>query len=725
MSAPGVNMAEDKAIASSAAPADGDSLSGGSEGHQDNALKTTLYRTLRFQAFLQEFRDPDVRNAFLAGHFGVEDNSEVMLSCIDKILDLILPSLRWEDNPWDTTSRTGVTFITDMMDGMAGEPTDKDGNTLPLRKSFDCWMQYFGKLRKAAYWQTFGSNGGACGSGKESAKGFAAGGECALASRGRADVQDRTTFFPPLKHSSPVRRATDASVPEQSGPTVGISRGRVPLFQGDGPLANFPQHKQTGQLPDASKLRSKVLIGEPISTFQNYPNAPPGKSAYSPGGLGSSSGESSRDSRPLPGARQSSRKQYRAGRVDTKLNVPIGQLRQEVSRKTERRHCGESRSRRGRINSHRMRVGSSSSETSAGTESTDSSRCSSESETDHRREHAMSQMFREMRFPRDVVAPVLFEGLDGTSLKRFFSDFERYFKEKYNGTDRQCSQLLAEFLSGPARQAYDALGGPTAKYSQIKPKLLKWYKSERVSQRHSAEEEFYRASMEDTESLTIYALRLERLAGIAFPDTRREQERQLCRKFWRTAPSQFTELMVGSERSLALTGKRTLRWKDMKRLAEVEDRHARRMKTEPGVQFQKPRVWFSSSRNPQPLLQHAVDFGQQSDGFKGKPPGQRNVRFKESTPASGAPQGISWRRRDSSRGGRGESRGERRSMCNWCGKAGHLEERCWEKKGLCVVCGSEDHAEEGCPRSHFRFSPICSICKGDHLGRNCPQHPLN
>lgn len=67
---------------------------GFNSGHKEDPLKTTLYRTLRFQSFLREFQDPDVRTAFLAGHFSVEDSTEKMLHCIDKILELILPSLR-------------------------------------------------------------------------------------------------------------------------------------------------------------------------------------------------------------------------------------------------------------------------------------------------------------------------------------------------------------------------------------------------------------------------------------------------------------------------------------------------------------------------------------------------------------------------------------------------------------------------------------------------------
>ena len=145
-------------------------------------------------------------------------------------------------------------------------------------------------------------------------------------------------------------------------------------------------------------------------------------------------------------------------------------------------------------------------------------------------------------------------------------------------------------MAGPAKRAYDALGGATLKYSRVKPQLLKWYESERVSQRRTAEEAFDQVVMDNGESLTIYALRLERLSHIAFPNTKREQKRQLCRKFWKSTPKHFADISV-SEHSLALAGKRNLQWKDIKRLAEVEDKQTRRVKIESEDHNPNQQVW--------------------------------------------------------------------------------------------------------------------------------------
>ena len=352
----------------------------------------------------------------------------------------------------------------------------------------------------------------------------------------------------------------------------------------------------------------------------------------------------------------------------------------------------------------------------------------SDSDREQEGHRAMRGMFQKMHFPKEVVAPIPFGGHDGGSLSRFLSDFERYFKQKYDGNDRQCSRLLGDFLTGSARRAYDALGGATGRYQKVKPRLLKWYESERISQRRTAEEAFDCAAMEEGESLTIYALRLERLARVAFPNTKREQHRQLYRKFWKTAPRHFTDVMTASEHSLALAGKKNLQWRDVKRLAEVEDRQTRRVKIESADRPQETQVWFSRTSRMRQSVNCAVDIDQEADCAMTSTPGRRAVRFEGGPEPDGLPRRASWRHRDTERRGRSMSRGPLKDMCNWCGKAGHREERCWLKKGCCVVCGSEGHAKDGCPQingERLRFRPTCSLCKGDHLGRDCPQHPLN
>ena len=694
-------------------------------GQKEDSLKTALYRTLRFQSFLREFQDPDVRAAFLAGHFVVEDSTEKMLECIDKILELILPSVRLEDDPWDSRSRTGVTFLTDMMDGAPGEPVDRDGKPLPIGMSFTEWMQYFGKLRKSPYWKTFSPSGGACSVGLEAPIKLDLRRD-GMASIGKFYMQDRAIFQPPLRHSSPVKKPSAGVRAEFSEAHGDCDKGlhqldpNMELFE----MRDPPRRKYTAaKYPDrGTSSRRGPRRRQQESLLKLSPN---------------NSGESNtaflKESCDQDSVNQDRHRRKRAfrGRTFESYKRSYADQRRQPSdrrRKTDyRRETGESQGLTCNRDRHRS---SDSSDSRSPTEDSGSSGSSddysnSDRDQDH---HSMSWMLQRMHFSREVVAPVPFGGQDGGSLKRFLSDFERYFKQKYSGTDRQCSRLLGDFLAGPAKRAYEALGGTAGRYSKTKPKLLKWYESERINQRRTAEEAFDHSAMEDEESLTIYALRLERLARIAFPNTRREQERQLCRKFWKSAPRHFIDVMTGSEHSLALAGKRHLRWKDVKRLAEVEDRQTKRVKVESVEHAQEQQVWFSRSSKAREPVHYAVDVVQGSEPAIMSPPGRRAVRFEENQGTPGLPRRTAWRQRTAGNRGRSTFRGPSRDMCNWCGKSGHLEERCWLKKGCCVVCGSEDHARDGCPQGRagkLGFTPTCSLCRGDHLGRDCPQHPLN
>lgn len=333
-------------------------------------------------------------------------------------------------------------------------------------------------------------------------------------------------------------------------------------------------------------------------------------------------------------------------------------------------------------------------------------------------DRSLSRILSKLQLSRDVVAPAKFNGLGGMSLRRFFSDFEKYFSSKYRGSERQCAQLLGDFLEGTVKQAYTALKGPSAKYSKLKPQLLSWYKTERTSQRRIREEEFERAGLEPDESLSIYAIRLETLASEAFPGLHREQERALCRKFWDTIPSEFAKVLASSEHSLALMEGKSLNWKNLKKLAEVEDRQQRRRHRERGADFGRDReIYFS---RPQ-LQEHVV-----TRGGAERSQSHKEVRF-ENYSQSGKPPlrpAFSPEKRFRSR----VPSATRQFNCNWCGRRGHQESSCWIKLNACRICGSQEHTKEGCSRFDGEwapFQPTCSICQGDHLGRDCTQNPLN
>lgn len=315
------------------------------------------------------------------------------------------------------------------------------------------------------------------------------------------------------------------------------------------------------------------------------------------------------------------------------------------------------------------------------------------------------------RRTRDVLSPGVFDGLGSISLRRFLTDYEHYFSLKFDGTSRQQAKHLGEFLAGHAREAYEAVGGAQMDYSRVKKKLLSWYSGERVSSRQTAEVEFDRATMRPSESLTIFALRMERLAARAFPASRRERNRHLSRKIWASTPASFVRALTESRRSLALSsGRKTLKWTAIKRLAETEDRNSR---MDPDCLGGAPDGWFGRSgdiKREKTLFPRRVRYVDEADNADMI--GQANCALSFSDGGSAIER-------------KGASD---RPTCNWCGRRGHGADNCWERAGLCTLCGSGDHEKQECSRfdgTKPLFRPMCPRCEGSHLGKYCTLNQLN
>ena len=104
-----------------------------------------------------------------------------------------------------------------------------------------------------------------------------------------------------------------------------------------------------------------------------------------------------------------------------------------------------------------------------------------------------------------MVKPEIYDGNGSDSLKEFLREYEHYFRERYDGNDRQKAKMLGEFLSGEARNCYDAIRGNKMTYTEVKRKLKDWYKQQRIDRITRAENLFEKAYMRETESLHIYA----------------------------------------------------------------------------------------------------------------------------------------------------------------------------------------------------------------------------
>ena len=198
--------------------------------------------------------------------------------------------------------------------------------------------------------------------------------------------------------------------------------------------------------------------------------------------------------------------------------------------------------------------------------------------------------------------------------------------------------------------------------------------------------------MRETESLHIYALRLEQLAEKIYHG-RFERERQLSKKFARTVPRSFASVLSTHERDLFAAGKDS-NWQYYKSLAAAQDRHDRISNGE-NLNFRdetfdgKDQTVRRSNRRPREIFLGNATTPVNAEVGNRKP--------KESTLIS---------------------------RCDWCGRKGHFVKNCWIRLGFCEMCGSEDHLKEECRKFESKrnlFKPRCPVCKGSHLGRDCEQ----
>lgn len=186
-------------------------------------------------------------------------------------------------------------------------------------------------------------------------------------------------------------------------------------------------------------------------------------------------------------------------------------------------------------------------------------------------------------------------------------------------------------------------------------------------------------------------------------------------------------------------GTKKFSWDQLRGFADGEDRLARQKREESSVSTPMPEtqstVYFTRQRPGSPAdMDSEVDIGAASweDQHSSSACGVGKM-------ASVADSGVRQRNRTFVRSsafhGRGRtnrsvpgsppvSQQRRRAppMCGWCGRVGHSEADCWLKQGACLSCGDDSHDSRSCPKNEDSDSALqlqCSVCGGDHLGKDC------
>jgi hypothetical protein len=329
-----------------------------------------------------------------------------------------------------------------------------------------------------------------------------------------------------------------------------------------------------------------------------------------------------------------------------------------------------------------------------------------------------------LEFPKDVVQPVVFSGLEGESMKRFLKSFERYFLAKFNGTQRDMSAQVGRFMRGPAKAAFDALGGSRVGYDQLAPKMQQWYSSNRSGLANDRVEEFQQATMNKEDSLNLLCMRLERLAEQAYPNSRRERERQLCQKFQRSVPASFIEKLDFTRIALGAVEKK-LSWECIKKVVETVERQERD-KSKVRLDEGNSALWYTHAQPSVASSRSGHETEAPRSSATGGPPrpyvqrSGNNQRVFVRSP----PKRFGW---DNGRERTAHASGPRPLFwCTYCGRARHEEKDCWLRQNACSRCGNRDHQRAECPRQLAtpsleipRGQLRCSRCEGPHLGKDC------
>ena len=387
----------------------------------------------------------------------------------------------------------------------------------------------------------------------------------------------------------------------------------------------------------------------------------------------------------------------------------------------------------------------------------------------------LTQLLGQLRLNKEAVPPAKFDGTQSLPLSAFLKSYEKYYDSRYQDSDSGRSRKLGDFLAGGVKVMYDTLKGDTTRYSVLKPSLLALYTSMKSSEttKEKALTEFNTAHLRPGEPLLLYCTRLEQLGDQIF-GSKTDRDCQLVARFRATAPPPVVEGIRDLERVLSVVGDGKVSWESVKKLAAADSRTLWRQVGKPTIGFPSS---YSSSGLPlagqsgwwQPATIGPTSPGARPSGqaaIEGVPTTAQAVQLgindpvmaaneannplpsivegvvNQSTPNTGSgvpgrnqPHAAAARgatnagnnRGGQNPGGRSRPNWANSNYCSWCGERSHNFAGCWARKGLCRYCGSADHQPSACPKFKDRFGQNleCPTCKGNHLGKDCPQASRN
>lgn len=299
------------------------------------------------------------------------------------------------------------------------------------------------------------------------------------------------------------------------------------------------------------------------------------------------------------------------------------------------------------------------------TSSASSGSVDSDDETDSDTSSIDTKSSHANRKRREVVTPPKFEMNGKVSLKEYFQVYESYFIGKFNGTEFDQTQELANFIDGKLLEVYNIMGGRRLGYKKMKDELLKWYSKQRIGGKTYWREQFLRAVPEPEESLDLYGMRLIEIFQLAYPKADTQNSKELRARFLTTVSSAISSRITDAERVMKAAsggGKRRMEFS-----ALVEMAHE--------LQLEQPKV---------------VNWVRQME------PAERSVSYyRDDQPSKQQTRNSYTRTRTVSNERSNEA--NQKIKCSFCGRLYHTVDNCWRALKLCLICGGKHEMKE-CPK---------------------------
>ena len=640
----------------------------GKKSQEGNVMKEAtdqlfLGAAMQLHALLANFYKVEVRAAYLGGSFAPIECNDEILQGLDMVRDRVLegPIITGESTQPEELTRA-TQFVRDLLARRSETVEDDRRYFCKIKWSYATWRDYIRDLSLSPFWKT-----------------------------------------PSLKNKH-----------KERGPGLNLSGG---VREYESQPKDFDRDSQ------GAKDKNRGSVSEPRPSAEEYCRTHlPLLAHFSESGRESErSGISGRErSRQLP-----TLKIHESGGDSQVSRVSDGRSRPRAKGTQRRGAVGtcdscvkrsETRSRH-----HHLRFSSSSGDSSSVSPKPESRVARYNAQAGHRRTQEPSrrldtieEALTRLNMRKDRVPPNKFNLAGGKSLGHFLREYEAYFEAKFDRSSEGQAILLKKFLTGPAEEIYDALNGSEARYEELKPRLLEWYGTERASKRRRNQEAFERAVRNPGERLGVYTLRLEEMARGAFPDEK-ERERELCRKFRRTAPADMKKGLEHQKMTLSLLGEYKMGWERIKTLSRTYDFCQRRNEREgqsPGGLMPSQELELYHIQPPP----HEVSQKPLSQEGAYVPPGPKSSGGFKPRESRGSPR----------YGDNGRAKSPQRRdvpTCKYCGRKGHNERACWERNGYCMKCGSGYHHTDACEeRGPQKEQPSCIFCAGHHWGKFCPKY---